>query len=71
VTVSTDGVAAGLSRLLRDHLKAAIGPEWAERVEEIAAARERWKAQGLSTADLARAVEGLVAERGWFGPAER
>jgi precorrin-2 dehydrogenase / sirohydrochlorin ferrochelatase len=66
LTVSTDGVAAGLSRLLRDHLKETIGPEWAERVEEVAAARERWKAEGLSTADLARAVEGLVAEHGWF-----
>jgi precorrin-2 dehydrogenase/sirohydrochlorin ferrochelatase len=66
LTVSTDGVAAGLSRLLRDHLKQSIGPEWAGRVEEIAAARERWKAEGLSTADLARAVEAFVAQRGWF-----
>ncbi|MGZ6212895.1 MAG: precorrin-2 dehydrogenase/sirohydrochlorin ferrochelatase family protein [Candidatus Binataceae bacterium] len=66
ITVSTDGVAAGLSRLFRDHLKDSIGPEWAARVEEIAAARTLWKAQGLSMAELARAVEGLVAERGWF-----
>jgi precorrin-2 dehydrogenase/sirohydrochlorin ferrochelatase len=71
VTVSTDGMAAGLSRLLRDHLKDLLGPEWAERVEEVAAARERWKAQGLSTADLARAVEDLVANRGWFTPRVR
>src|SRR6185312_3989731 len=66
ITVSTDGVAAGLSRLLRDHLKDSVGPEWAERVEEVAAARARWKAQGLTMPELARAVEDLVTKRGWF-----
>ena len=70
VTVSTDGTAAGLARLLRQHLESHVfGPEWARRVEELAAARVRWKNEGLSTADLARAVEEFVSERGWLAPA--
>lgn len=69
VTVSTDGAAAGLSRLIRQYLEADIfGPEWAARVEELAAARTAWKAQGLSMTELAEAVAAFVAERGWLPP---
>ena len=67
VTVSTDGTAAGLSRLIRQYLETEVfGPEWAARVDEVAAARTAWKAQGLAFADLAREVESLVAARGWL-----
>jgi precorrin-2 dehydrogenase/sirohydrochlorin ferrochelatase len=69
VTVSTDGAAAGLSRLIRQYLEADVfGPEWAARVEELAAARTAWKAEGLSMADLADAVSAFVAARGWLPP---
>ena len=69
VTVSTDGTAAGLSRLIRQYLEAEVfGPEWAARVDELAAARRAWKAQGLSMADLAHEIEAMVVERGWLPP---
>ncbi len=67
VTVSTDGQAAGLSRLIRQYLEAEVfGPEWAARVEELAAARLAWKAEGTSFAALAAKVEDFVASRGWL-----
>lgn len=67
VTVSTDGQAAGLSRLIRQYLEAEVfGPEWAARVDELAAARQQWKAEGLAFADLAARVDAFVAERGWL-----
>ena len=67
ISVSTDGTAAGLSRLLRDHLAARVfGPEWADRVAEVAAARLGWKREGLSFTKLSEAVAGLIRERGWL-----
>jgi precorrin-2 dehydrogenase/sirohydrochlorin ferrochelatase len=67
VTVSTDGAVAGLSRLIRDYLAAAVfGEEWAARVEELAVARRQWKARGLSMGALFAAIAERVAERGWL-----
>jgi precorrin-2 dehydrogenase / sirohydrochlorin ferrochelatase len=67
VTVSTDGTAAGLSRHIREYLETYVfGPEWAERVDEVAAARQMWKQEGLSFAALGKAVADLVTARGWL-----
>ncbi len=67
VTVSTDGTAAGLARHIREYLENHVfGPEWAGRVEEMAAARRQWKLEGLSFVDLGKAVAAFVRERGWL-----
>jgi precorrin-2 dehydrogenase/sirohydrochlorin ferrochelatase len=67
VTISTDGVAAGLSRVLRKHLETTmLGPEWTERVAELAAARRQWKADGLPMQEIARRLEDFIAARGWL-----
>jgi precorrin-2 dehydrogenase/sirohydrochlorin ferrochelatase len=67
VTVSTDGTAAGLARHIRAYLEDTLfGPEWADRVEELAAARRKWKQEGLTMADLGKAVGDFVAARGWL-----
>jgi len=67
VTVSTDGTAAGLSRHIREYLETYVfGPEWAARVDEVAAARRKWKQDGLSFAALGKAVADLVTARGWL-----
>jgi precorrin-2 dehydrogenase/sirohydrochlorin ferrochelatase len=69
VTVSTDGAAAGLSRLLRDYLADRVfGPEWAGRVEEVAAERRRQKGEGLGMGALFEAISSFVAKRGWLAP---
>jgi len=67
VTVSTDGTAAGLARHIREYLEAHIfGPEWADRVDEVAAARRAWKQEGLSFGALGKAIADLVTARGWL-----
>jgi precorrin-2 dehydrogenase/sirohydrochlorin ferrochelatase len=67
VTVSTDGTAAGLSRILRDHLAARVfDPAWEEHVTEVAAARIAWKKQGLTMAKLGEAIAEMVRTRGWL-----
>ncbi len=67
VTVSTDGAAAGFSRLLRDYLAETIfGPEWAGRMEEISSARRAWKEKGLSGENLFNAIRKMTFERGWL-----
>ena len=67
ITVSTDGAAAGLSSILRDHLAARVfGPEWAARVDEVSAARLRWKKEGLTMAKLREAIAALIKDRGWL-----
>lgn len=67
VTVSTDGTAAGLSRILREYLeKNVFVPEWAARVNEVATARMAWKREGLSFEALSRAIRDFVETRGWL-----
>jgi precorrin-2 dehydrogenase/sirohydrochlorin ferrochelatase len=67
IAISTDGTAAGLARHIRAYLEAHVfGPEWAGRVEEVAAARRKWKQEGLSIVDLGKAVADLVSARGWL-----
>ena len=64
---SLDGTAAGLSRHIREYLETYVfGPEWAARVDEVAAARRKWKQEGLSFAALGKAVADLVSARGWL-----
>ncbi len=69
VTISTDGSAAGLSRVLRQHLEETkFGPEWADRVDEVAAARQQWKAEGRSMSEIGKALVTFVVARGWLKP---
>ena len=67
VAVSTDGCAPGLARILRDYLSLKVfGPEWRERVEEVAAARAAWKKAGQGAEKLRDAITAFIHDRGWF-----
>ncbi|GLR68543.1 hypothetical protein GCM10010909_32240 [Acidocella aquatica] len=66
ITVSTNGAAPGLARGVRRGLEACFGPEWDARVEEIAALRHGWRAEGLSMPEISRRIEALMAERCWL-----
>jgi hypothetical protein len=43
-----------------------FGPEWARRLEEIAAKRGAWKRRAQSPAELARLTDGLVEAERWL-----
>ena len=66
LTVSTNGMAPGLAGTIRRTLEASFGPEWDERVSEVAALRQNWQAEGVSMPEAARRIEALVAERCWL-----
>ncbi|HMI97416.1 MAG TPA: NAD(P)-dependent oxidoreductase [Micropepsaceae bacterium] len=65
LTVSTGGRAPGLSRALREDLQRRFGPEWAERLDEVADLRNQWRAQGLTPNAVSERTQALFSERGW------
>ena len=66
LTVSTNGLAPGLAGTIRRTLETSFGPEWGERVSEIAGLRQSWHAEGVSMPETARRIEAIVAERCWL-----
>jgi precorrin-2 dehydrogenase / sirohydrochlorin ferrochelatase len=66
LTVSTGGRSPGLAVRLKRRLEALFGPEWAGRLDEVAAARHSWRARGLPLPELMRRTDSLLAERGWL-----
>jgi precorrin-2 dehydrogenase/sirohydrochlorin ferrochelatase len=66
LTASTGGTAPGLARALREHLAESFGPEWRDRLSDLAKERARFRSQGLSPAEVSRRVRDLVTEKGWL-----
>jgi precorrin-2 dehydrogenase/sirohydrochlorin ferrochelatase len=66
LTVSTNGTAPGLSGAIRRNLETCFGPEWSERVREVASLRRGWRAGGVPMPEAARRIEALVEERRWL-----
>jgi len=66
LTVSTNGRAPGLSRLLREWLARIFGPEWTGRLDEAARAREGWRAEGLAPSEVSERTRDLAARQGWL-----
>jgi precorrin-2 dehydrogenase/sirohydrochlorin ferrochelatase len=66
LTVSTGGQGPGLASHLRKHLETQFGPEWAERVKEIAVLRKQWRASGHSMPDVATLIGEHLCTKGWL-----
>jgi precorrin-2 dehydrogenase/sirohydrochlorin ferrochelatase len=66
ITVSTGGQSPALSRLLREELEEYFGPEWSERMGEIARSRAAWRAAGIDPAGVSERTRALVKSRGWL-----
>ena len=65
-TVSTGGQSPGLSRLLREEIEHHFGPEWSDRMDEIARSRSGWRAAGIDPGGVSERTRALVKSRGWL-----
>jgi len=66
LTVSTNGKAPALSRLLREWLEKTFGPEWTGRMDHVAQARQGWRGEGHAPDEVSRRIRSLVAGQGWL-----
>ena len=65
LTVSTGGKSPGLSRALREELERLFGPEWEQRLDEIARLRDTWQAEGAGPEAVSRRTRDHLSARGW------
>ena len=66
LTVSTGGRSPGLAARIRAELARAFGPEWADRLDRIAARRAGWRRRGRSLDELARLTNATIDANGWL-----
>jgi precorrin-2 dehydrogenase / sirohydrochlorin ferrochelatase len=66
LTVSTGGRSPGLAARIRAELARAFGPEWADRLNLIAARRAVWRRPGRSLDELARLTDATIDANGWL-----
>jgi precorrin-2 dehydrogenase/sirohydrochlorin ferrochelatase len=65
-SVSTSGRSPALARRLREWLEAHFGTEWADRLQELGALRDRLRADGIRGGALADKVHGVIDTKGWL-----
>lgn len=66
IAVSTNGRSPGLARRLRQKLETLFGPEWTGRLEELARARDDWRAAGADMATVTRRTNEMIEKEGWL-----
>jgi precorrin-2 dehydrogenase/sirohydrochlorin ferrochelatase len=71
IAVSTGGLAPRLAQRIRSHLGKRFGPEWKERLQSVAEARQRRREEGSGPDEIARLIDSLVDGEGWLREPER
>lgn len=66
LTISTGGKSPALAQLVRERLEALFPAEWAERLAEIAALRDRLRAGGAKGGEVIRATRDFILGKGWL-----
>lgn len=67
LTVSTGGRSPRLAGRIRARLERQFDPAWAARVGELAALRQRWRADGNSMAEVSALTDAVLTSAGWLG----
>lgn len=71
VTVSTGGRSPGLAGRVRAWIDDALGEDWAQRLDAVAAKRERWRRQHRTLPELQALTQAMVEHRGWLSTEHR
>lgn len=66
LTISTGGRAPALAAALRARLEAAFGPEWEDRLEALAAERQRLREGGAGPAEVIQGLAARMRQAGWL-----
>ncbi len=66
IAVSTGGQSPALAAQVKRFLGGLFGPEWHERLEELAALRRGWREGGADHETVARWTEEWVSRQGWL-----
>ena len=70
LTVSTGGRSPGLAARIRHQLEQSFGPEWALRLEQVAARRTAGRRRARALPELARLTDALIDRHGWLPASE-
>jgi precorrin-2 dehydrogenase/sirohydrochlorin ferrochelatase len=65
-TVSTGGRSPGLARALREDIERRFGPEWDEKLDQIAQMRAVWRSQGVSTDEISERTRSFLGAAEWL-----
>jgi precorrin-2 dehydrogenase / sirohydrochlorin ferrochelatase len=66
LTVSTAGRSPGLAARVRARLEAEYGPEWDERLGELARKRAAWRRRPRALEELAALTDAVINGKGWL-----
>jgi precorrin-2 dehydrogenase/sirohydrochlorin ferrochelatase len=70
LAVSTNGKSPGLAARIRRHLAESFGPEWAERLDRLAAKRTAWRRRPRRLDELADLTDAAIDRQGWLARGE-
>jgi precorrin-2 dehydrogenase/sirohydrochlorin ferrochelatase len=66
LTVATGGQSPGLCQAIRQDLEGRYGPEWADRLKEMATRRQDWRTAGHDLKAVAAKTKQYLLEKGWL-----
>jgi len=66
LAISTKGKSPAMAVALREYLEARMDDTWGEHLDEIAAKRLAWKAEGISGKEIMLRSRSYIYEQGWL-----